>query len=435
MTANALPAAQSFASAQLDRYLFENFFRGRRQGVFVDVGAGAGRERSNSLFFERFLGWSGLCVEPRAEYFAQLVAQRRCMCEYARLLPASGTAGAAEADATAGAGGSAAPVRELGELLAQYGLTRIDYCSLDAGGGAAALIAGLDPGRFVVDVFSVAHGREPALDALLAERGYDFVAELGGNRVFKRRALARLARTSVICAVWHGDQDRRALLSGHAANLAAQSVPVDPVYVFDAADSPPAEVAGRHVVVHEALSIYQAWNVALALVASPFVMNLNLDDRLAPDAVERLETALLSEDAALAAGDWQVCYSQQETDAVQRCFPAEQLPYVKDWPPRRGTRTRLGTDMRATLGPATLWRMDAHIGAPRYPWRLADGSSLRVAGDVAWWQLLSRHLQKKVVRLPQIIGNYHSHPGGQAEFRGGDRAELELMETLGINLL
>jgi len=428
MTIDTPSPMQSFARGQLDRFLFENFFRGRREGVFVDVGAGDGRQQSNSLFFERSLGWSGLCVEPRSEYFAELLMQRRCVCERARIAPGPG---AAEDSPSLG---STVPVRDLGALLAAHGICRVDYCSLDTGGNEARVLEGLDLERCHIDLFTVAHGGGQDTAAVLASRGYEFVAELGGARIFKRPDVARLPRTSVICAVWHADPDRECLLEGHAANLAAQSVGVDPIYVFDAADAPPAGVRGRHVVVHETLSIYQAWNVALSLVSTPFVLNLNLDDRLAPDAVERLEMALLREDAALAAGDWQVCYSQPETDAVQPSFPAEQLPYVHDWPPPPGTRTRLGTDARGTLGPATLWRMDAHVGAPRYPWRLADGTMLRVAGDIAWWQVLTGRLQKKIVRLPLVIGNYHSHPSAQAEFRG-DRRELERMKTLGINLL
>ncbi|HEX4024346.1 MAG TPA: hypothetical protein VHX52_06525 [Steroidobacteraceae bacterium] len=414
---------QSFAHAHLDQFLFENFFRGRRDGVFVDVGARDGRRLSNSLFFERSLGWRGLCVEPRPDDFSQLVAQRRCICEQARVGGRdSGTDGTV-------------PVRDLSSLLEQHSLLQIDYCSIDTGGSELAVIEGLDPGRFAIRVLSVHNGQaDQRIGGVLADRGYDFVGDLGGNWVFTRRDVRRLARTSVVCAVWHGDPERARLLEGHAANLACQSVPVERVYVFDDADEPPLSVAGRKVVVHEQLSIYQAWNVALALVATPFVMNLNLDDRLAPDAVERLEGALLREGAALAAGDWRVCYSQQETDAVERCFPAERLPFVRDWPPRHGTCTRLGTDLRGTLGPATLWRMDAHIGAPRYPWRLSDGTVLKVAGDVGWWQVVTQHLKKKVARVPEIIGNYHSHPASQAEFRG-DQPELTLMNTLGISLL
>ena len=53
-----------FSQTGQDRLLFEHFFRGKRNGVFVDVGAYDGTTFSNTLFFERSMGWSGLCVEP-----------------------------------------------------------------------------------------------------------------------------------------------------------------------------------------------------------------------------------------------------------------------------------------------------------------------------------------------------------------------------------
>ncbi len=55
-----------------DRFLLENFFRGKRGGVFVDIGAYDGETFSNSLFFERTMGWTGLCVEPLPSAFEKL---------------------------------------------------------------------------------------------------------------------------------------------------------------------------------------------------------------------------------------------------------------------------------------------------------------------------------------------------------------------------
>ena len=165
-------------------------------------------------------------------------------------------------------------------------------------------------------------------------------------------------------------------------------------------------------------------------------MNLNLDDSLAPDAVEQLELALWQNQAHAVGGEWNICYSQAETDLVKPCYPADQLPFVNTWPPPAGVRTRLGsgTGERGTLGPVTLWRMDAHLGAPRLPWRFSEGMPIRIVGDLAWWRLLSR-LKKKLARLPLVIGNYHSHPGEQAEFRSGEEDETSLMALLGPSLL
>ncbi len=452
---------QFFSQAGQDHFLFENFFRGKRDGVFVDVGAYDGERCSNSMFFERFLGWRGLCVEPMAAAFSSLAARRRCICEQVCVSDFEGDArfveigtgtdemmlsGLAERfdprriDRLRRAASATierlVPVKRLSTLLEKHSLLQVDYCSIDAQGAELSILSELDLQRFKIGVFTIEseYGDE-RIARLMAERGYDLVTRLEHDYVFRRRDVKRLARTSVICAVWHGDPQREQLLAGHAANLARQTVPVEPLYVFDGRDQPPASLPGRKAVVHENLSIYQAWNVGLALVGTPFVMNLNLDDRLAPDAVERLEKTLLSEDAALAGGDWRICYSQPETDLVDRCYPAAELPFVTDWPPQRGTRTRLGsgTGERGTLGPATLWRMEAHIGVPRYPWRLPDGTLIKVVGDLSWWTLVTQHLKQKAVRLPEIIGNYHSHPGDQAEFRG-PADETALVNALGINL-
>ena len=226
------------------------------------------------------------------------------------------------------------------------------------------------------------------------------------------------ARTTVICAVWHGDPDRAALVAGHRANLDGLTTPVDRVYVFDNGDTPLDELAGTVVIVREPLTIYQAWNVALAMVRTPLVMNLNLDDRLAPDAVGALEAAI-DAGADLVGGDWRICYSQAETDAVVPCRPASDLPFVRSaWPPPAGTLTRLGAaGERGTRGPACLWRMSVHQQVPRYPWQFGDRTPIRVIGDLLFWTILG-DLKKRCIQLPVIIGNYHSHPAGQAEFRG-----------------
>ena len=76
-----------------------------------------------------------------------------------------------------------------------------------------------------------------------------------------------------------------------------------------------------------------------------------------------------------------------------------------------------------------MWRMDAHLRAPRYPYRMEEGTLLHGAGDVAWWNLLGNHLQRKLVRLPRVIGNYHSHPVDQGEFRPKPVDEIALLQS------
>ena len=99
-------------------------------------------------------------------------------------------------------------------------------------------------------------------------------------------------RMTVICAVWHKDPNRHALLRDHQACLDAQTVPVDRIYVFDGGDQPPEWIHGKVVATREKLTIYEAWNLALPLVRTPYLMTLNLDDRLNLDCVALYEAAL-----------------------------------------------------------------------------------------------------------------------------------------------
>src|SRR5262249_43428222 len=107
---------KSFTHNGLDFFLFENFFRGKRKGVFVDAGGHETERFSNSLFFERFLGWSGLCIDPRSEGFARIAAQRKCKCEQA-------------------------PVAKLAALLEKHSFAHVDYCSIDAQGAELAAVS------------------------------------------------------------------------------------------------------------------------------------------------------------------------------------------------------------------------------------------------------------------------------------------------------
>jgi FkbM family methyltransferase len=392
-------------------------------------------------------------VEPLPSAFAKLKATRKAICENVCVADFEGEAEFTEADdpgrnekmlsglskqfdsrhlrfmekLEVARSTHTAQVTRLSKLLEKHGLFEIDYCSIDTEGAEIPILAELDFERFRIAVLTVEDNSEDKrLPELMEEKGYDVFARLEQDIVFKRRDVKPLARTSVFCAVWHKEPKRDELLRGHAENLARQTVPVDPIYVFDGGIEPPSWLAGRAVMVREPLSIYQAWNVALSMVATPLAMNLNLDDRLAPDAVQFLEHHILRTGAILAGGDWKICYSQQETDDVVPCYPAEQLPFAPGWPPKPGTLTRLGsgTRHRGTFGPATIWRMEALFGMPRYPWRLLDGSLIHAAGDLVWWETLTTNPKLKTLKIPVVIGNYHSHPGDQAEFRTADERHL-----------
>jgi tetratricopeptide (TPR) repeat protein len=245
-------------------------------------------------------------------------------------------------------------------------------------------------------------------------------------------------KTTVICAVWHKDQNRDQLLRAHRENLARQSRAVEIIYVFDGGDRPSIDLKARTVTVDECLTIYQAWNVALSLVTTPYVLNLNLDDRLNFDAVEIMEK-IINEDVSigLIGGDWKICFDQESTDCVRKCYPATVHEVTVDWPPVLNRTTRLGSGdgNRGTYGPACMWRMDLHRFLPRYPWRLNNGEKIKVVSDAVWWSTIKTKTNYKLHRQNLIIGNYHSHPDVQAEFRYKDSDEIGLVNSIGVSIL
>ncbi|MFZ3584632.1 methyltransferase, partial [Loktanella sp. DJP18] len=54
----------SYASQAGQDRAVERILNGKRGGTFLDIGAYDGLTGSNSLYFERCLGWTGLLVEP-----------------------------------------------------------------------------------------------------------------------------------------------------------------------------------------------------------------------------------------------------------------------------------------------------------------------------------------------------------------------------------
>jgi FkbM family methyltransferase len=449
---------QFFSQVGQDRFLFDHFFYGKRNGVFVDIGAYDGEKFSNTLFFERFMGWRGLCIEPLPSAFEKLVTRRKAICRQVCVADFAGESEFIEAAAgidesmlsglpryfdprhvdrlkrvATATAKHTVEVRQLSSLLLEHDLLAVDYCSIDTEGSELSILSDLDFSKFAISVLTVENNYDDhRIPDLMQLKGYEFVGKLEQDYIFRRKDVKPLPHTTVICAVWHGDPRRLELLRGHVENLSRQTVPVDSIYIFDGGDDVPDWLAAKGVSVQQPLTIYQAWNVALSLVSTPLVMNLNLDDRLGADAVETMEKALNSDRVDAVAGDWKICYSQVDTDKVELCYPADNLAFVGDWPPQTGTVTRLGsgTGQRGTLGPAVLWRITAHAGVPRYPWRFLDGTPIRSVGDLAWWTILT-NMNKKIVRLPMVIGNYHSHPSEQAEFREPPLDEHEMLQTIG----
>ena len=71
----------SFAQAWQDWYLFHNIFPDRLEwggGFYVEIGVWNPIMTSNTLFFDKCLGWSGVCFEPNENWWPAIQRERSC---------------------------------------------------------------------------------------------------------------------------------------------------------------------------------------------------------------------------------------------------------------------------------------------------------------------------------------------------------------------
>ena len=199
--------APYYSQVGQDRFLDDFVFHGRRGGVFVDIGAYDGVAMSNSCYFERELGWRGLCVEPNPVRYSRLVENRRSqnvncgvgaregMMKFLQL-PAHLDLGAGFLDyydpqsayvkeQPVGSAVIDVPVRRLTDLVSRAGLAKIDYLSIDTEGADFDIIRSIDFEVLDVSAISVENsGWEERIAAYMGAKGYRLVAVLGNDEIY-----------------------------------------------------------------------------------------------------------------------------------------------------------------------------------------------------------------------------------------------------------
>lgn len=205
-----LPDAMAGSSYQgQDRFVLD-MLGGQVGGYFLDSGASNGRKGSNTWLLESQYGWQGVCVEPNAETFRQLRANRSCVCLDCCLYNREGSVDFLELAGVYGGimeeydpghlgftrrvlgerwpDGAPAPTvlktaRTIRSVLRGAGAPRIiDYWSLDTEGSELALLKSFPYDEFRFRVLTVEHNNGPIraqIRDFLEARGYLLARELG----------------------------------------------------------------------------------------------------------------------------------------------------------------------------------------------------------------------------------------------------------------
>lgn len=205
------PRTPSFAKKQLHRkgyfsqygqgkWVYENLTRGKRKGIFVDIGAYDGITLSNTYFMEQ-IEWSGLAIEPNPTAYQQLVINRSCRAINGCIAAQSGkqvfrqiTGAAAmlsglveDYDArhlyrieseTNESGGAYTEIEvdcyTLNELLRAHAITKVDYLTIDVEGAELKILESIDFNEVEISIIGVENNYgDERIKQLLSKKGFD----------------------------------------------------------------------------------------------------------------------------------------------------------------------------------------------------------------------------------------------------------------------
>ena len=149
-----------------EEWFIRDFFQGKRDGVFLDVGANHYKRDSNTFFLETQLGWSGIAVEPQTRFAADYTRHRprtRFIPMFASdvadgrvkfFVPSDSRVASSDRVFTAQYGNGVegketeVPTTTLTAVLDQAGIAKIDFLSMDIELAEPKALAGFDVVRF-----------------------------------------------------------------------------------------------------------------------------------------------------------------------------------------------------------------------------------------------------------------------------------------------
>jgi len=197
-----------------DQWLNENIFKGKRDGLFVEFGAIDGIITSNTLFFERELGWKGLLIEANPSEFEKLVVNRGgSVCLNAAIYDKPGVADFTVCGNVTGLSGLSetlgdknlerirarhapeqlrtirVPCITLNSALdaAKFHLRPIDYMSVDVEGAELPALRSLDFAKYPVDIFDIENNyNTPEVEEFMKSKGYEKIIRLQINDIYRR---------------------------------------------------------------------------------------------------------------------------------------------------------------------------------------------------------------------------------------------------------
>jgi FkbM family methyltransferase len=197
-----------------EELIIRHFFRDRRGGVFLDVGAAHYKYNSTTYYLEHDLGWSGVAIDALAEYGPDYGVYRPATRFYSYIVTDHSGANepfyvlrnkhlmsttSTEWAETFGRDDYETvrvPTTTLNDLLSKAGVAKVDFLSMDIETGEPAALAGFDVERYRPELIciEVTDGVRSQVTAYFEAHAYERIARYEGydqvNWYFRPKAPA-----------------------------------------------------------------------------------------------------------------------------------------------------------------------------------------------------------------------------------------------------
>lgn len=189
-----------------DKYVNEHFFHNKKNGVFIDIGAHDGITYSNTYFFEKELGWKGICFEPIKTLFEELITNRSCICinkcvgltqGVVQFIEAKGYSQALSGMVAtyhplhlkrlqreiAAYGGSfdiiTVDACAFNKTLTEHSIFEVDFLSIDTEGGELEILQSIDFATITISVIAVENNYgTPTIRSFLESKNFEYVTTI-----------------------------------------------------------------------------------------------------------------------------------------------------------------------------------------------------------------------------------------------------------------
>jgi len=202
---------KSYSQYNQDVILNDMFFKNKTEGIFIDIGAYDGVNKSNTYAYETILKWSGVCVEPIVNRYNELVNNRQCKCihgvvsdkeqdtvEFCQIEGYSEMLSGIIEDydenhkqRIINEGGKRTKVQyknyRINDIIKNNKITNIDLLDIDTEGNELKILKDIDFTSVYIDIILAEcnYGSSEMKD-FLESKQYKYVTSIGADLIFKK---------------------------------------------------------------------------------------------------------------------------------------------------------------------------------------------------------------------------------------------------------